>query len=83
MKPKLTPRQAEVLGRIAEKQCFIMRYWVLLHGYTHWLSNGDIVDARVFNNLLKKEWIEFVRDIEEVKFYTITPAGIAAVKEGK
>ena len=93
MKPKLTLTQARVLELL--KMGHLLSY---LHPYifdrsghpiSMWPNSRPIINnqrilAKTFHALDRREWIKvkFV-GLYDVYFYTITPAGIAAVKEGK
>ena len=74
---KLSPRQAEVLGMMAEGESLFSVD--ALSG----LGNGEIVHPRTRDSLLHKGFIETGKLKYGYVVYTITPAGIAAVKEGR
>ena len=77
---KLSPRQAEVLGKLVAGT-------VLNHGtfFYPWLVGGGRIHWATFNALCNKGYVECNRKAENghTDIYTITPAGIAAVKEGR
>ena len=76
---KLSKRQAEVLGEIEKGT-------VLNHGtfFYPWLVGVGRVHWATFDSLCNKGCIECTHKAEDghTDIYTITPAGIAALKEG-
>ena len=77
---KLSPRQAEVLGELAAGETLrdIRSYYVRA-------GRLKYIHYNTFISLRKRKLIEYKGRDEDgyTDLYTITPAGIAAVKEGK